>query len=99
MTSKSDMYAKMPTWLQNVVVSAYGLRLRFQRYGRGHREELDRLRNNQWLPRAALEEIQLSNLNAQLRRARALVSFYRERSGIPDRDLRSLEELRELPRL
>src|SRR5690349_16414185 len=36
-------------------------------------------------------------LNAQLRRARTLVPFYRERGGLPDWDLRSLEELREIP--
>lgn len=99
MTSKSDVYSNMPIWLQNVMVSAYGLRLRYLRYGRGHREELNRLRGNQWLPKAALEELQLSNLNAQLRRARALVPFYRERGGIPNRDLRSLDELRDIPRL
>ena len=97
MSLRADIYSKSPIWLQNVMVSAYGLRLRQLRYGRGHREELHRLRQNQWLSRADVERLQLAMLNDLLRRARSLVPFYREGGRLPDQDLRSLRELREIP--
>src|SRR5436190_24012788 len=99
MSLGASIYSKVPVWAQNVIVSAYGLRLRQLRYGRGQLDELNRLRQSQWLSRTELDRLQASMLNDQLRRALTPVPFYRQRGGLLDRDLRSLGELREIPLL
>jgi phenylacetate-CoA ligase len=99
MSRTARLYAKAPIWLQNIMVSTYGLRLRYLRYGGPHREALNELRQSERWSAERLERLQLRRLNAQIQRARTLVPFYRERGGLPERDLRSLDEIRELPLL
>jgi len=90
------IYERAPIWAQHLIVSAYGARLRYLRYGRAQREQLASLRRSQWLTAAELRQLQLQQLNAQLARARSLVPFYRDRGGIPDA-IGSLEELGSIP--
>lgn len=71
-------YYAMPVWMQNLMLSAYGLRLRFLRYGRYHRRSLAGLLSSQWLSRDLLLESQLSQLNKMLSHAATNVPFYRD---------------------
>ncbi len=90
------LYFAAPVWLQNVLLSAYGLHLHHQRYGRVHRETLDFLRRSQWFPRERLEKLQLTALNEVIRGARQTVPLYRERN-LPAESLRSLDDIATLP--
>ena len=90
------MYAASPVWLQHVLLSAYGLRLRFLRYGRLQRAYLGELRRTQWLSEEKLRALQLERLNTLVRHAYDTVPLYRSR-GKPDRPFTELEQLQELP--
>ena len=89
-------YAASPVWLQHLFVSAYGVRLRFLRYGRRQRRYLAELRRTQWLSAAELRALQLQRLTALVRHARETVGLYRGRK-LPDGPFTELAQLRELP--
>jgi len=90
------MYAASPVWLQHLLLSAYGLRLRFLRYGRLQRAYLGELRRTQWLSEDKLRALQLQRLNTLVRHAYDTVPLYRNRSK-PDHRFTELEQLQELP--
>jgi phenylacetate-CoA ligase len=77
------------------MISAYGARLRWLRYGRVQRDMLQQLRQSQWAPAEVIARNQLASLNILLAAA-AEIPFYRER-GLPGRSLGALEELADLP--
>jgi phenylacetate-CoA ligase len=89
-------YSAAPVWLQEVMLSVYGARLRWLRYGAIQRGLLHRLRESQWLPVAELQRRQLESLNATLAAAAADVTFYRER-GLKSGPLAGVEGLGALP--
>jgi len=90
------IYERAPIWAQHLIVSAYGARLRYLRYGRAQREQLASLRHSQWSTADELRRFQLEQVNAQLARARSLVPFYQDRGDTPDA-IASLEELGPIP--
>jgi phenylacetate-CoA ligase len=96
MTLAMRAYSRSPVWTQNLLISAYGLRLRRLRYGRVGRETLARLRQSQWFSTELLGEFQLRALSEVVRRAQADVPFYRDRAPHGSR-IGSFEQLRELP--
>lgn len=96
MTSVARIYERAPIWAQHLIVSAYGARLRYLRYGRAQREQLAALRHSQWLTAEELRRLQLGQLNAQLARARSFVPFYQRRGGIPN-SIASFDELESIP--
>jgi phenylacetate-CoA ligase len=97
MTLSMRAYARTPVWTQNLLLSAYGLRLRSLRYGRTGREMLASLRESQWLTDDELNAYQLHRLSELIKCAAADVPFYRER-GMPDK-VNSVEDLRSIPPL
>jgi len=90
------VYAASPVWIQSLLLSAYGLRLRFLRYGRLQRRYLTELRRTQWCSEKELRALQLEHLNALVRHAYDTVPLYRDRIN-PDRRFTDLEQLQELP--
>ncbi len=90
------VYAAAPVWMQNLMISAYGLKLRRLRYGAGQRNALAALRQSERLGVEALQELQLRELNRVIALARDTVPFYASR-GLPDEPLRHLAELGRLP--
>ena len=95
MTAAARIYERAPIWAQHLIVSAYGARLRYLRYGRAQQAALDTLEKSQWLTSEELGRLQLDRLNAQLERARS-VPLYQDRGGVP-KSLNSLDELTSLP--
>jgi phenylacetate-CoA ligase len=91
-------YAHAPVWAQNLLLSAYGIRLRRLRYGRTGRETLDWLRQSQWLPLERIRAHQLQALSEVVKRAAADVRFYRDR-GLEAIDFDSFDQLGEIPLL
>lgn len=90
------IYARAPVPLQNLLISAYGLRLLRLRYGQVGRETLARLRESQSMDAGELHGQQLSALTEVVARAASDVPFYR-RSGVEGIDFDSLDQLAELP--
>jgi phenylacetate-CoA ligase len=90
------VYAASPVWIQSLLLSAYGLRLRFLRYGRLQRAYLGELRRTQWLSEEELRALQLERLNTLVRHAYDTVPLYRSRSK-PHHPFTELEQLQELP--
>jgi phenylacetate-CoA ligase len=89
-------YAASPVWLQHVLLSAYGIRLRVLRYGRLQRRYLAELRRTQSLSSAELRALQLGRLTALLRHAYETVPLYQGRTPL-ERPFTELEQLQELP--
>lgn len=87
-------YFAAPVWMQNILISAYGARLRRARYGSMQRAFLADLLRSQWFSPEQLRELQLRRLNDILQIARG-VPLYRER--LPTTRVDSLEDLRRLP--
>ena len=98
MSLATRVYERAPVWLQNLLVSAYGIRLRKLRYGPIGRETLARLRQSQWMSEDEVRQYQLSALTAVVAGATSDVPFYRQRSA-KCVQLDSFEMLRELPLL
>lgn len=96
MSLKQSLYFKSPLWLQQLMLTGYGMRLRYLRYGAQQRRLLESLLAVQYRTADEVRAEQLRALNAVLRHARETVPLYRER-GFPARDLASLDELRQLP--
>jgi phenylacetate-CoA ligase len=96
MALTTSIYEGVPVWLQNALISAYGLRLRRLRYGGDHTRVLNQLRASQWLGPERLRQFQIESLNVLLARARAEVPFYGRR-GLAVKRVRSLEELCAIP--
>ena len=92
------VYARSPLWAQNLLISAYGLRLLRLRYGRTGRETLASLLKSQWMDAAELQSNQLTALSEVVGRAAVDVPFYRRR-GLEGIDFDSLDQLREVPPL
>lgn len=88
-------YAAAPVWMQNLMISAYGARLRRMRYGPEQRKNLARIRAATWAPPAGQAQAQRDALNAMLAHARATVPFHATR--IPTEPLAALQELVGIP--
>ena len=91
-------YARAPVWVQNLLISAYGFRLRRLRYGPTGRETLARLRKSLTKSAAQVERERLHMLSGVVARALSDVPFYRNR-GLQKIAFQSLEDLGELPLL
>jgi len=92
------LYAGAPVWVQHVLLSLYGMQLRFLRYGRLQRRHLAALQRTQWLSDADLRALQLERLNALVRHAYETVPLYQSRA-LPARPFTDLEHLQDLPLL
>jgi phenylacetate-coenzyme A ligase PaaK-like adenylate-forming protein len=94
--SLANVYAHSPTWLQDVMVTAYGYRLRRLRYGGIHHEVLIGLRRSQWLAAPEVAELQRQRLVALVAHARRTVPLYRDRA-MPALESGTPAELATLP--
>jgi phenylacetate-CoA ligase len=96
MSLRQSLYFKSPLWLQQLMLTGYGLRLRYLRYGSAQRRLLDELARGQWRSAAEMRDFQLRTLNEVLRHARETVALYREK-GLPVEPLTDLAQLAALP--
>lgn len=99
-TWTDHLYGASPVYLQNLLISVYGLYTYKRRYGGRHSEYLESLRESQWYPKNRLEELQFMNLSGVIRNAFETVPFYREtyrKHGVVPSSLQSLDDLRKLP--
>jgi phenylacetate-CoA ligase len=94
--SALSIYFACPIWLQNALITGYGVHLRRLRYGARHRRFLAELVASQRDSRDVQERRQLDHLNSAITHAYDTVSLYRDRGPRPLR-LGRLDELRDLP--
>lgn len=88
-----DLYSRVPVALQELLLSAYGARLRWQRYGRGHAKMLTALQQTEYADASQIHALQRASLSSLLSHAAATVPYYR-RLGMSsrtstDQDLRN----------
>jgi len=91
-----QLYLAAPAWLQDVLLSAYGLRLRYLRSGPIRSRTLAGLRRSQWLGGEELRQLQLTRLTDVVAHARETVPLYRERD-LPAIAFTDLSELQQIP--
>ena len=92
MSAAMRVYTRAPVWIQNLVLSAYGVHLRRLRYGSVGREALARLRQTQWLSSAEVEAMQEKTLRETVAAAARDVPLYRQR-GLRPLAARALDDL------
>lgn len=97
MSFQTQVYFGLPVWMQNTLLSVYGLSLRSRRYGGVHRAALSSLRETQWLPAEQLRSLQLGRANAALEAAAGVVPWYKPLRTAGKSTLRDLDQLRDLP--
>ena len=96
-----SVYHYSPVFIQNLMVSLYGLNLYRQRYkGNVFARTLDVVRNNASLSEDELYQLQLSKLKAIVKYAHDNVPFYNseyKRMGISPDDINELADIGMLP--
>ena len=90
------LYGACPLWMQTLMISAYGARLRWRRYGPAQRALLSELRNSQWLDAVRIRSVQLKKLQLTVEHAYANVPYYRSRIGGSPR-ISTLDDLQLIP--
>lgn len=77
MTSKIErIYACLPVWLQNVMVSFQGWVYNRKRYSKNYTSYVNKLMRSQWLSHERLKEIQTQELQSLVREAIEYVPYY-----------------------
>jgi phenylacetate-CoA ligase len=95
MSAAMALYGRSPIWVQNLMLSAYGLHLRRLRFGATGRETLARLRESQWLAAGEVEVMQGALLREVVASAARDVPFHRQR-GLRPLGTRPFEDIRDV---
>lgn len=95
-----NLYDKSPAFLQNAVLTGYGARLHYERYGKGFVQSRELLEKSQWYTATELASYQDERLRHIIRHAYETVPYYRRlfdaRRLKPD-DFTSQQDLTKLP--
>lgn len=101
MSSSLDrIYEKSPAFLQNLMVSGYGLKVYRREYGRRFREILQEFEDRQWWSADRLREYQDGKLRALIKHACDNVPYYRKimiAAGIAPDDIKDIDDLPKIP--
>ena len=95
-----QLYLRLPTRLQNVVVSAQGYRIQRSRYGGAFQDQLAGYESRSSWDRERIIEYRDRRLQAFVRHAVETVPYYRDlfsRLNLTADDIRRLEDLEQLP--
>lgn len=96
----AKLYASSPVWIQNAMVTGYGAKIHFERYGHRFETLLNEFEARPLKSSSELEDYQLERLGRILRHAYEHVPYYRDtmRSlGLTPKDFRTLADLPKLP--
>ena len=95
-----SVYNYSPSFLQNVLVSAYGLKLYFREYGRSFRRLSDEFEKMQWYSRDELESYQSEKLKVLIEHCYNYVPYYRnimDQRKLKPADISSTKDLYKMP--
>ena len=100
-TVSEAIYFRSPTFLQNVLVSAYGYKLYHKRYsGSRYRELLEQVRRcRSWSP-AEIEAHQSERLHQMVKHCRQNIPYYQQQfaeHGLHEKDITTTEHITRLP--
>lgn len=98
-TSLERLYFASPVWLQNLMVTGYGLQLRRERYGRRHDAWLREIEATPLGDIAAVREQQRRLLRATVTQAFAEVPFYQDLARETGLDPGSIQDFADLAKL
>lgn len=93
-------YFGSPVWLQNVLVSLYGMKLYRERYAKGASEHLKQLLESEFAPPDVVKRLVDERFRSLAREAIQYVPHYREwakKQGIKPEDIRGIEDLNLFP--
>lgn len=91
------LYDLSPIWLQNLLVSAYGLRRQWQRHGGDYAKHLAFYLHSQWWTESQFQDFQLARLRELVAFAMAYVPYFREEYGKQGVRSEYLESIKGLP--
>ena len=94
------LYSASPVWVQNLMCSIYGYRLRRARYDAAYARLEEDVRAREWMMPSVLEEYQRMRLRQIIAHAAATVPYYRRlfaQQGIGPADIREPADLAQLP--
>ncbi len=94
------VYAHSPVFLQNMMVSAEGYRLRGHRFGGKSQQYIAKLEESQWFSEERLKDIQNEKLRVMIEHAYNNVPFYRKQFdelGIKPSEIKEVGDLKRLP--
>jgi phenylacetate-CoA ligase len=100
--AEESWYCRSPIFVQNAVVSAYGLASRRLRNGRAFRRVLDELMRTQWCTEEEFEALQNRKLSRLIRHCYETVPYYRgvmDERGLKPDDVSTTADLPKLPLL
>lgn len=100
MALKDTIYQKSPIFFQNLMVSAYGLKLFYERYGGNQRKYLINLLKSQWWSVDEILAYQRKEFLELIHRVYTHVPYYRalfEKHGLNVKDFSSVEDIKKLP--
>lgn len=98
----TKIYDNSPVFVQNMMVSAYGAKLYYERYFRRDREYMEKLMVSQWFSRDRLISLQRDKLQVLLKYAGASVPYYRQLFAdisLNADDVKGVEDLGKFPLL
>lgn len=97
---QETIYNHSPSFLQNIGLSLYGLRIYFQEYGKKFQRKLEEFERMQWYSAAELREYQNEKLWALIKHCYENVPYYRKVMGdtrLKPADIRSVDDLHKFP--
>jgi len=94
------IYYRLPSSMQNLLFTCYGMWLRRLRYNRHFYRYLDDLQRSEWWSKEAIRDYQNQKLRELLKHANETVPFYREwcgDHGVRVEDIRTTDDLPAIP--
>ncbi|MBL7086441.1 MAG: phenylacetate--CoA ligase family protein [Candidatus Cloacimonetes bacterium] len=94
------IYEKLPVLLQNIFCSAYGYKMKKQRFGNFFQKKLEWLENSQWWTKSEIENYQNEELTEIVKHAYNTVPYYNDlfrRSKLSPNDIRTKADLYKIP--
>jgi len=95
-----EIYSHSPAFLQNIMVSGYGVKIYLREYGREFRRQLDQFNKYQWYNHDELRAYQDEKFCLLIKHCFDNVPFYRnfmKRTGIDPSDIRGIEDIGRFP--
>lgn len=74
-----SIYNHSPVFIQNTLISLYGIKLRKQRYGNTYKKEIQTLKNNYSLSESKIKQLQSDLLINTLKHAYNTVPYYKQK--------------------
>ena len=97
-TSFDSIYNRSPLWLQNVIISIYGLKIYRQRYGKKYWEKRLEFENSDYSDFNRLQNDQLAKLKIFVNYAREYSPYYRKvLQDVDIESIRCIDQINKIP--